>query len=131
MTRKIFLPILLLAGMLIFVSCSADDDVNSITLRNEAIGKVLFNFRGAVTEINPGESKRLKSIPRGEYTYSTTFEIPSFAVSGSAEGAVSGDLKFQAGTRYMLLYSSFFDEGDYILSATLSTSDRNDKDLLP
>ncbi len=131
MKNNFFLVFFLLFSFLYFPSCSTDDDINSITLRNEAMGKILFNFRGSITEVNSGETKRVRNIPRGEYTYSTTYEIPSFAVSSSAEGAVSGTLIFQAGTRLMLLYSSYFDEGDYIISATLSSSDRDDKDPIP
>lgn len=114
--------VLLLSGL----GCESKVN-NSIELRNLTSGALYFNFRGEVIRVPAATTREqfvtLKELPRGVFEYSTTYEIPANATSSSAEGAVSGTLEMNAGTKVLILYSSTFNEGAYKIYASISTNE--------
>jgi ribosomal protein L2 len=97
---------------------------NSVTFTNLAQGTVYVNFRGEDITLTPGNSVILQEIPKGTYNYDTNFAIPVNALSGSSQGAVSGNLTISAGTRILVMYTSTLtNNGAYVLYATISSSD--------
>jgi hypothetical protein len=116
------LALLLLSGL----GCESKVN-NSIELRNLTSGDLYFNFRGDVIRVPAATTREqivtLKELPRGVFEYSTTYEIPANATSSSAEGAVSGTVEINAGTKVLILYSSTFIEGVYRIYASISTNE--------
>ena len=107
----------------IFINgCSAKIN-NSVTFTNLSQGNVIVNFRGEAITVTPGNSVIVQEIPKGTYNYDTNYSIPANAISGSSQGAVSGNLIISAGTKILILYSSTLIDGAYILIATISSSD--------
>lgn len=107
----------------IFINgCSAKIN-NSVTFTNLSQGNVIVNFRGEAITVTPGNSVIVQEIPKGTYNYDTNYSIPANAISGSSQGAVSGNLIISAGTKILILYSSTVIGGAYILIATISSSD--------
>jgi len=125
---KYIIPVLLLLSV-VFSSCSSKVN-NSFTLKNMAAGAVYINFRGTEIAVPAGQTVIVKEIPAGTYQYSTTYEIPSGASTGSATGALAGDVVFKAGTKILVLYSSAFESDAYKISATISNSDDQDPTTL-
>ena len=107
----------------IFINgCSAKIN-NSVTFTNLSQGNVIVNFRGEAITVTPGNSVIVQEIPKGTYNYDTNYSIPANAISGSSQGAVSGNLIISAGTKILILYSFTLIDGAYILIATISSSD--------
>jgi hypothetical protein len=120
---KKFIQVFVLIGLSFFFnSCSTSVD-NSITFKNLASNTVYVNFRAELITIAAGKTVIVKEIPKGKYTYSTTYQIPAGTTESRAEGAVSGELDIRAGTKVLIVYSSSFINGVYVLSATISYSD--------
>ena len=113
---------ILLFLMSILTGCTSNVG-NKITLRNLASNKIYLNFRASVIEVNAGATSVISEIPKGTFTYETTFEIPAGTVSYKTEGEVSGELTLKAGTEVLIIYSSTFSDGLYTLGATLTTSE--------
>jgi hypothetical protein len=86
-------------------------------------GSVLVNFRGEAINVPAGQTVVLKAVPRGTFTYSSTFSIPAGASNAVTQGAVSGEVVFKAGTKVLIIYSSTLIDGTYTLYATISSTD--------
>ncbi len=57
------------------LSCS-DEQENSVTIENQFVEQVTFQFRGGSHELKSGESKILNDIPIGVYSYKSAVKIP-------------------------------------------------------
>ena len=110
----------------IFINGCSGKVNNSVTFTNLAQGTVNVNFRGENITLTPGNSMIVQEIPKGTYNYDTNFSLPANALTGSSQGAVSGNLTISAGTRILIMYSSTLNNGAYILYATVSSSDNQD-----
>ncbi|UCH66625.1 MAG: hypothetical protein JSW63_05720 [Ignavibacterium sp.] len=122
-------------GMSFLTGCD-NSDLNSLTLKNAASNKIYINFRGSLIGVEPNETMVLKDIDRGTYAYETTFEVPAGTTTAKSEGAVSGQVTLDAGTKILIHYSSIFTDGTYTLGATISSSDdissgNDDNPVLP
>ena len=106
-----------------FLSGCSDTVGTKITFENFASNKVFINFRASLIAVGAGKSVDITEIPKGKYSYATTYELPPGTISSSAEGDVSGDLELAAGTRVLIVYASTFIDGVYTISATKTTSD--------
>ena len=105
------------------VSCTLPEE-NSITFENIASNGVYVNFRGEKIDVPAGSTVKITKIDKGEYTYETTYEVPSNASSSEASDALSGTLTISAGTKILIIYSSIFDESNvYYIYASVSSSD--------
>ncbi|MBK7379462.1 MAG: hypothetical protein IPJ03_10725 [Ignavibacteriales bacterium] len=118
---NIFFVFLLILGF-VGLDCSSSLE-NSITFQNLASNRIFINFRGELITVEAGETKIVKEIPKGLFTYSTTYEIPAGAQGSSTIGDVSGEMNIFAGTKILIVYSSTYLAGTYTLYATLSSSD--------
>ena len=114
--------LLLLVLPLILAGCSSSLD-NNLTLKNLSAGKIFLNFKGDIITVESGKTVVVKDIPKGTYTYATTYEIPASATSASFVGDATGSLSFKPGTKVTILYSSVLSGTAYTLYATMSTSD--------
>jgi hypothetical protein len=121
--KKILAIITFLAISMSFLSGCSETVVTKITFQNFASSKVFINFRASLIQVNSGESVEITDIPKGIYTYETTYELPFGATGSSAEGDVSGQIELSAGTRVLIVYSSSFINGVYIISATKTSTD--------
>jgi hypothetical protein len=128
--KNIIAAILLLSVFGIFSGCTKNLE-NSIVLKNEAAGSIYFNFRGEVITVGAGKTATINSIPLGLYSYSTTYSVPASASSSAAQGDASGAIQINAGTKFLILYSSTFVNGTYTLYATSSNSDDQTVDDTP
>ena len=127
MKTRIITSITTLLLLLFFPACSSSID-NSITFKNLASGSILVNFRGEDISVPAGETVIVKEIPKGSYSYSTTYESPAGAQSSSEEGETSGTLSLDAGTKVLILYSSTYSNNVYTLYATMSSNDNLNDD---
>ncbi|MBK6913593.1 MAG: hypothetical protein IPH11_07970 [Ignavibacteriales bacterium] len=118
---NIFFVFLLILGF-VGLNCSSSLE-NSITFQNLASNRIFINFRGELITVEAGETKIVKEIPKGLFTYSTTYEIPAGAQGSSTIGDVSGEMDIFAGTKILIVYSSTYLVGTYTLYATFSSSD--------
>lgn len=107
----------------LFISGCTGKVNNSVTIQNLSAGTVYFNFRGNVVTAASGSTATISEIPKGTYQYATTYGIPAGALSSSAQGAVTGTVIINAGTRIMIVYSSTLTNGAYVLFATITSSD--------
>lgn len=114
--------LLLLTISFVGLNCSSSLE-NSITFQNLASNRIFINFRGELITVEAGETKIVKEIPKGLFTYSTTYEIPAGAKGSAASGDVSGEMNILAGTKILIVYSSTYIDGTYSLFATFSSSD--------
>ncbi len=129
--KQFFLFLLIFASIIvIFNGCSSSID-NNINFKNKADGDIFVNFRGEEITIPAGQTVTVKEIPKGTYSYSTTFEIPAGATSSSSTGDVTGSIDIKAGTKVLVIYSSTLISGQYTLYATLSNSDDENADQNP
>lgn len=115
-TGGIFLTTLLLMG------CTNSIN-NSVTFKNISDGDIYINFRGSVITVASGQTTVVSNIPKGLYSYSTTYSVPATASSSEAQGSVTGTLTLKAGTKILFLYSSTLFNGTYTLYVTISNSD--------
>ena len=131
MKKTIILFAIISLSVITLVSCS-NTAGNKLTFNNLASNAVYVNFRAELIPVAPGEEVSLIDVDLGTYAYETTFELPAGAVSGQAEGDVSGELELRAGTNILIVYSSSILNDVYILSATMTTSDDlSDDDIDP
>ncbi|MCH7963902.1 MAG: hypothetical protein IH950_01525 [Bacteroidetes bacterium] len=121
--NKILTVITFLTISMSFLSGCSDTVGTKITFENFASNKVFINFRASLIAVGAGKSVDITEIPKGKYSYATTYELPPGTISSSAEGDVSGDLELAAGTRVLIVYASTFIDGVYTISATKTTSD--------
>jgi len=121
--KKWFLIVsIFLTSSLLYWNCSSEVE-NSFSLRNMAAGTIYVNFRGDIITVTSGETKTLKAVSKGTYIYATTYSVPAGALGSSTSGDVSGSIDITASSKILVLYSSTFINGNYILYATISTSE--------
>ena len=129
--KRIFAVILLVSSLILnFNGCTKELE-NNITLKNLAAGAIHFNFRGEVLTVAAGKTVTLSAIPVGLYSYSTTYSLPASATGSSVQGEASGTIEVNAATKFLILYSSTFISGNYVLYATTSNSDDQTPDDTP
>ena len=104
-----------------FLSCSDTVD-NSITFQNLASNDVFVNFRGSRVEVPNGSTVILKEIDKGEFEYETIYEIPAGTTGSSVEGEGAGTIVMDAGIKVLVVYTSTFIAGEYILYVSVTTS---------
>ncbi len=125
MKKFFFIPLLILA--FIQLSCSSNIP-NEVIFKNFASGTIYINFLGEVLTLTTGTTKVFKDVQRGTYSYETSYEVPAAATGSSVEGAVSGDITLNPGTKVQVLYTSRLQgtgtQLNYILSATISSNDK-------
>jgi len=109
--------------LFLFISGCSGKVNNSVTIQNLSSGTIYFNFRGSATMALSGSTANVSEIPKGTYAYSTTYSVPAGALTQSTQGAVTGSIIINAGTRIMIVYSSTIINGAYVLYATISSSD--------
>lgn len=114
-----FFLIVISVGLL---SCS-DDPINTITIQNWASNDVSVNFKGSLTDVPAGATVQLTDILQGEYEYETIYEIPSGATSFDASESCAGTLILNAGTKILVIYTSVLLDGNYSISASITSSD--------
>jgi hypothetical protein len=120
--HKILFPVLIVFA-LILSSCENDLD-NFFTIKNLSAGKITINFRANYYEVPSSNSNYvIRDIPKGSYSYSTTYEVPAGTESSSSEGPSSGTLDFKQNTKVLLVFSSTFVDSTYKLFATLSSNE--------
>lgn len=123
--RRSFIVII---GLIFFLSGCKTTVTNSVTFNSVAMENIIINFMGETITVVPNSSKTVRNIPKGTYTYSTTYTIPSGVQTSSVNGAVSGSVVMNADTRITVLYSSaILGTGttlSYVLSATISSNDK-------
>ena len=123
--RRIFIVII---GVFFFFSGCKTTVTNSVTFKSIAIGNMYVNFMGETFTVVPNGSKTVRNIPKGTYTYSTSYDIPSGVTSVAINGAVNGSVQMSADTRITVLYSSSIQgtgtQLNYIISASVSTNDK-------
>ena len=109
--KKILTLLFLLTICMSFLSGCSDKIDNKITFKNFASNKVFVNFRASLISVEAGESLDITEIPKGKYTYETTFEVPTGTTSSKTDGDVSGEVNLAAGTKILIVYSSTFVDG--------------------
>jgi hypothetical protein len=111
-----------LVSLLLFSSCSSTVD-NWIKIQNLASNDVYLNFRANLIHVPSGQTVQLNEIDKGLYDYETIYEIPSGATGSGTEGEAAGQFEIRAGTKILIAYTSTFIENNYILYASVTTSD--------
>jgi hypothetical protein len=134
MKHKVIYIVLVILSISL-LSCS-DGPINTIRIENWASNDVSVNFKGSLTNVpaglSPGESVELTDIMKGEYEYETIFEIPSSATAFEASESCAGTLTLNAGTKILIIYVSTFIQGNYSISASITTSDDvSEEGILP
>jgi len=122
MKKSIIMTCLMLVLMLFMTGCNSNVD-NKLTFQNFASSTIYVNFRASLITVNAGESVQITELPKGTYTYETTFEVPEGTIDAIANDAISGEIELAAGTKILIVYSSTFNEGVYTISATITSSD--------
>ena len=121
--KKILIISTFLAISLSFLSGCSETVGTKITLQNFASNKVFVNFRASLITVDAGKSVDITDTPKGTYEYETTYQLPPGTTSSEAEGEVFGEIELSAETRVLIVYSSSFVNGIYLLNATKTTSD--------
>ena len=114
-----FFLIVISVGLL---SCT-DDPVNTLTIENWASNDVSINFKGSLTDVPSGATIQLTNFLQGEYEYETIYTIPNSATSYSASESCAGTLVIGGGTKILIIYTSVFLDGNYSISASITSSD--------
>jgi len=96
---------------------------NSITFKNLSDGDIFINFRGSEITVAAGQTTVVSNIPKGKYSYFTTYTVPAGVTGSSAQGNMSGTVTLNAGTKIQLIYASVILNGTYNISVTVSDSD--------
>ena len=112
------------ASFPLFTGCSSTVE-NSLKIQNLASNDVFLNFRANLIQVKSGEVVELKELPKGTYDYETIYEIPSGATGSSTEGEASGEFIVRAGTKLLVVYTSTFIDNNYVLFASVTSSDDN------
>jgi len=120
--HKILFPVLIVFA-LILSSCESDLD-NAVTIKNLSAGELFINFRGNYYTVVPSNTSNyiIKDIPKGSFSYATTYEVPA-DVPSSVEGPASGTLAFRQNTKVLMIFSSTFADSTYKLYVTLSSNE--------
>ena len=105
-----------------FQGCKSTVD-NRISFNNLSSTDLTVNFRGQEIIIIAGQKTEINEIPKGTYTYATSFSLPVGATTSSIFGDVSGSINIKAATKILIIYTSTLLNGVFTLSATLSSSD--------
>jgi hypothetical protein len=120
--NKILLPILIVFAL--FLSSCESSLNNTFTFRNLSAGKLLINFRASVVEVPVDKTVTIKDVPKGTYSFSTTYEVPAGVISSTVQGDASGNVTFKQNTKVLVLYSSTLSEDStYTLYAALTSSE--------
>lgn len=122
MKKQLVILVILFLFVLVFTSCNIDLH-NKFTFNNYSQEKVSINFRGDIYPVKSGDTFSITDIPKGTYTYATTYELPLGATSSTTVGDVTGSVVFGATTNILIVYSSTFNDTAYTLYATISSSD--------
>lgn len=130
MKKTILLLSLMLVPTLFMTGCKSNVD-NKLTFRNFASNTVYVNFRASLITVPAGESVQITEMPKGTYTYETTYEVPEGTVEAIATDKLSGVIELAAGTKILIVYSSTFNEGVYTISATITSSDDQSDPVSP
>jgi hypothetical protein len=111
----------LMAMVAMMAGCSND---NVISITNNTLGTVHFNFRGDVYDVAVGGPYTVvKNIPNGTYDYNVTADMPSTATSGSVTSSGDASLIFeQMLTKYSFYYSYVQSGTTYTVSETKTSS---------
>lgn len=117
----ILLSILTLS-VISFTSCEPLIE-NKITARNLAAAEVKLNIRGQLYSIPSGETLILNDFKKGTFEYETIYSVPAGATQFAAEGDVSGEIKLNAGTEVLIVYTSTLVEESYTLYGSLTSTD--------
>jgi len=120
--------LIVIVGVFFFVSGCKTTVTNSVTFKSIAIGNMYVNFMGETFTIVPNSSKTVRNIPKGTYTYSTSYDIPAGVTTASTSGAVNGSVIMNADTRITVLYTSSI-QGvgttlNYLVNASISSNDK-------
>lgn len=121
--KKVILSTGISILLLLFMAGCTNKIENKITFQNYASNTIYINFRATLITVEAGKSVEVTEVPRGEYSYDTTFEVPSGTSTSKTEGAVSGTVILNVATKILIVYSSTFIEGTYTLGATLTSSE--------
>ncbi|NWF89750.1 MAG: hypothetical protein HXY50_09865 [Ignavibacteriaceae bacterium] len=113
-----------------FLGCSSEYET-SLTLKNLAAGAVYLNFRGEITTVPAGRTVVLSDIPRGTYTYVTTYAVPAGITNSSSVGELTGEITVKAGSKFLILYSSTLTEDSYTIYASRTSNDDLDDEENP
>lgn len=109
-------------SMLAFWSCSSDSGT-SLTLKNMAAGSIYLNFRGEITTVAAGKTVILSDLPKGTYSYVTTYSVPASATSSTAVGELDGEIIVKPGTEVLIFYSSTLSAEVYTIYASKTSND--------
>ena len=107
---------------LFFQGCKTTVD-NRISFNNLSGSDLIINFRGQDIKVDVGQKVDINEIPKGTYTYATSFSIPVGATTASTFGEVSGSVNIKAKTKILIIYTSTLLNGIFTLTATFSSSD--------
>jgi len=122
MKKQILFLFLFYLIIISFQGCKTTVD-NRISFNNLSDTDLIVNFRGQDIKIAVGQKVDVREIPKGTYTYATSFSMPVGANTSSTFGDVSGSVSIKAETKVLVLYTSTLLNGVFTLSATLSSSD--------
>lgn len=124
------IAVILIVFVFGFWGCEPQEQT-SLTLKNLASGSIYLNFRGEVTTVPAGKTIVLSKLPRGTYSYVTTYAVPAGASSSVAVGELEGEMVFSSGTKYLILYSSTFTEETYTIYASKTSNENLDPEDNP
>ena len=121
--KKVITAINISLVLLLFLSACSSKIDNKITFQNFASNAVHVNFRATLITVEAGKSVEITEIARGQYSYQTTYEVPSGTTTSKEVGDVSGTVELNSSTKILIVYSSTFVEGTYTIGATKTSSD--------
>lgn len=120
--------ILLLSILIVLMNGCSEKVTNSVTFKNMASGTIYVNFLGEIFTIGSGQSQTIRDIPKGNYSYQTSFDVPANVTGSSSEGATKATVEIKASTKISVLYTSVLQgtgtQLNYVLIATISSSDK-------
>ena len=119
--NKILLPVLIVIAL--FLSSCEGSLNNTFTFRNLSAGKLFINFRASIVEVPVNKTVAIKDVPKGTYSFSTTYDVPPGTESSSVQGDASGNVTFKQGTKILVLFSSTFSDSTYTLYAALTSNE--------
>lgn len=114
--------VVLFISIFVFFGCSSEYET-TLTLQNIASGAIYLNFRGEVTKVPAGKTVVLNKLPKGTYSFITTYEVPANVNSSVAVGDLEGDIIFNPGTKVRILYSSNLSQNIYTIYASLTSNE--------
>ncbi len=122
--------VVIIASVFVFSGCSSEYET-SLTLKNLAAGAIYLNFKGEITTVAAGRTVVLKDLPKGTYSFKTTYSVPANATNSTAVGDLTGTITVKGGTKVLILYSSTFTEDTYTIYASLTSNDNLDDEGSP